>query len=483
MVENINEARMFSERANSPKYFDKLVGSSVSVEDAKCRMKHYSNMFNRYQENKEQYKLFSGYSETPILSTQYFNASVAAYVSSFAGFMSIERDMDQPNALLEWLDVLGVSDLRKVMPNLGPDQFNLIGVMGKFTTEIDVTADASYSYLVGRKIIPGSARIKISRTDASGDVTKVELVDAGQGEFMAKAGVITESSIDYRNGKIQFTLAEALDPNKKDTCVLVAAEDTTGTPNFNVIGTDSNGDPMYLNRRYDNRFMAKMEQIGLSTVPDMLSAEYNITSLAAMKKAIGTDMATFLFTKLREMYTKLINSRLVTTLADSYQGDTMYYDLSVNSQKYHDFRSNLDFFNAIMIDVESELAKKSVKGITTTAYIAGANSSNMFQKCSAIGKFEKNEKATYINDLLGWFDGIPVLRSTDIGNGDIYAIHKTPDGQMAPLVRGIYLPLTDCPNVGNYNNPTQMASGIYYQEGIKSLAPELVQKVTIVANV
>jgi hypothetical protein len=165
----------------------------------------------------------------------------------------------------------------------------------------------------------------------------------------------------------------------------------------------------------------------------MLSAEYNITSLAAMKKAIGTDMATFLFTKLREMYTKLINSRLVTTLADSYQGDTMYYDLSVNSQKYHDFRSNLDFFNAIMIDVESELAKKSVKGITTTAYIAGANASNMFQKCSAIGKFEKNEKATYINDLLGWFDGVPVLRSTDIANGDIYAIHKTPDGQMAPL--------------------------------------------------
>jgi hypothetical protein len=86
-----------------------------------------------------------------------------------------------------------------------------------------------------------------------------------------------------------------------------------------------------------------------------------------------------------------------------------------------------------MIDVESELAKKSVKGITTTAYIAGANASNMFQKCSAIGKFEKNEKATYINDLLGWFDGVPVLRSTDIANGDIYAIHKTPDGQMAPL--------------------------------------------------
>lgn len=439
----INEAKMFSEKAGNAKYLDRLINSSVSKDDAKCRLNVYNKMFSRYAENKAEYqKLFSGYSETPILSTQYFNASVAAYVSSFAGFLSIERDMDQPNALVEWLDVLGVSDLRKVMPNLGPDQFTNVSVMGKFTSDITVTADPSYIYLVGRKIIPGTARIKISKTvqvtDTTGthdEVQKIELVDTGQGEFMSKANVITESSIDYRNGNIKFTLVDALNPDNKDTCVLLAAEDTTGTPNFNVIGEDASGNPMYLNRRQDSRFMAKMEQIGLSTVPDMLSAEYNITSLAAMKKAIGTDMATFLFTKLREMYIKLINSRLVTCLADGYQGDTMYYDLSLNSQKYHDFRSNLDFFCSIMIDVESQLAQKAVKGITTTAYIAGANSSNMFQKCTAIGKFEKNEKATYINDLLGWFDGVPVLRSTDIPSTDIYAIHKTPDGQMAPLAK------------------------------------------------
>jgi len=91
---------------------------------------------------------------------------------------------------------------------------------------------------------------------------------------------------------------------------------------------------------------------------------------------------------------------------------------------------------------------------------------------------------TYINDLLGWYDGIPVLRSTDIAEGDnsegvFYAIHKTADGQMAPLARGIYMPLTDTPTIGNYNNPTQMASGIYYQEGVRYMAPELVQKVVI----
>ncbi len=103
---------------------------------------------------------------------------------------------------------------------------------------------------------------------------------------------------------------------------------------------------------------------------------------------------------------------------------------------------------------------------------------------------------TYISDLLGWYNGIPVLRSTDIKEdvvtttdqttgetkketfGTFYAIHKTHDGQMAPLARGIYMPLTDTPTIGNYNNPTQMASGIYYQEGVRYMAPELVQKVT-----
>ena len=49
---------------------------------------------------------------------------------------------------------------------------------------------------------------------------------------------------------------------------------------------------------------------------------------------------------------------------------------------------------------------------------------------------------------------------------------------VAPLARGIYMPLTDTPTIGNYNNPTQMAAGIYYQEGTRYMAPELVQKVT-----
>lgn len=466
MANLINEARMFSENLMNEKVSSRLRGSSVSDIDSKIRRNEYQKVFSRYKDLKDEYqKMFSGYSESPLLSTQYFNATVSSYVSSFAGFMSIERDMDQPNGLISWMDVLGVTDYRTVVPNLGPDNFGGVSAQGRFEADINVTSDQAYTYLVGRKIIPGTLRIKITKKDG----TKMELIDAGQGQFMSVAGVITASKIDYKNGNVSFTLATALTPGD-DKCTIVGSEDVIGTPSLLNGAAAAN---------HENRFLAKLQQVGISTVPDMLSAEFNIASIAAMKKSIGTDVATFLFTKLREIFTKVINTRLVNTLSAGYTGNTIEIDLESNSKKYMDYRSNLDYFVSALIEVESALAQKAVKGVTTTAYIAGANASNMFQKCTAIGKFQKNDKSTYINDLLGWYDGVPVLRTTDLAVDEVYAIHKTADGQMAPLVRGIYLPLTDTPTIGNYENPVQAASGVFYQENCKMIAPELCQRFTV----
>ena len=403
----------YSQFMSTPEMQVALRNSSVSADDARLRGIEYAKMFSRNEDmfgvnmnnaNLLQ-KTFSGYSETPLLSTQYFNASVASYVSSFAGYMSIERDFDQPNGLFYWFDVLGVSDLRPVIPNLGADNYQDVQTMGHF--ESDLTVDGTttdYDYIVGRKLIPGTIRVKIQDKDNK----KYELVDDGQGHFMAVAGVIS-------------------------------------------------------------------------------SGEYDIAALGAMKKATGSDMATFLFTKLRELYTKCINGNLVRTLEGGYTGDVMD-DLDLSNgptglaDKFYDYRSRIDLFDSYLINVESALATKVVKGVNTTAYVAGNRAANQFQKGGVIGRWEKNTKMSYINDLLGWYNGIPVLRSTDVveaeGEGTFYAIHKTPDGQMAPLARGIYMPLTDTPTVGNYANPTQMAAGIYYQEGTRIMAPELAQKVT-----
>lgn len=479
----------------TPQMMEALINSSVSAEDANLRSREYAKMFSRNDDMRELFgigsantnllqKTFSGYAETPLLSTQYFNASVASYVSSFAGYMSIERDFDQPNGLFYWFDVLGVSDMRTVVPNLGPDNYQDINSMGGFQMNISDNTTAAYSTLTGRKILPGTVRVKITSTNS-----KIELIDNGQGEFMSVPGVLAASGngINYLTGKIDFTLANAT--SGSDTILIIGKEDVTGTP-CNTIGA-SNSHAM------DKRFLGKMQQLALNTVPDMLVAEYNIASLGAMKKATGADMATFLFTKLRELYTKIINYKLVSTLESGYVGNTMI-DLDLSNATgigfdpnygggayknfFTDYRSRVDLFDAYLVNVETELASKAVKGVDVTAYVAGLQACNQFQKGSVIGKWERNTKMTYISDLLGWYNGIPVLRSTDIqesqGEGTFYAIHKTKDGQMAPLARGIYMPLTDTPTVGNYNNPTQMAAGIYYQEGTKYMAPELAQRVT-----
>lgn len=474
----------YSQFMQTPEMMAALVNSSVSVEDARIRANEYAKLFSRNDEMKDVFglgnsnnllqKTFSGYAETPLLSTQYFNASVASYVSSFAGYMSIEKDFDQPNGLFYWFDVLGVTDMRSVIPNLGPDNYQDIQAMGNFQLSITPTTSTAYSALVGRKLIPGTVRVKVVT-----ETEKYELVDDGQGNFMAVAGKISKGSLNYLNGRIEFELGEALTGDAtKESITIVGKEDVTGTPS-NTIGA-SNA------HQFDKRFLAKMQQIGLATVPDMLVAEYNIAALGAMKKATGADMATFLFTKLREIYTKVINFKLVTTLEEGYLGSVMD-DLDLNRatgdmvQRFHDYRSQVDLFDAYLVNVESALANKAVKGVTVTAYVAGNQAANQFQKGSFIGKWERNTKSSYINDLLGWYNGIPVLRSTDVvedeGYATFYAIHKTADGQMAPLARGIYMPLTDTPTIGNYNNPTQMASGIYYQEGTKYMAPELAQKV------
>lgn len=474
----------YSHYLQTPQMMEALMNSSVSADDARLRGQEYAKMFTRNDEMKNMFgfgqdnlmqKTFSGYAETPLMSTQYFNASVAAYVSSMAGFLAVERDFDQPNGLFYWFDVLGVSDLRNVVPNLGPDLYQDLNPTGSFELNLTPSTNPKYDTLVGRKVIPGTVRVKIATA-----TEKFELIDNGQGVFMAVAGKLTDGKINYLNGRVEFTLTTALTGTAStESIVVVGKEDVTGTPS-NTIGASN----AHAN---DKRFLAKMQQLPLGTVPDMLVAEYNIAALGAMKKATGTDMATFLFNKLRELYTKMINGKLVTTIDEGYNGNVMSdLDLSITSttlsSKFYDYRSRIDLFDAYLVNVESTLATKAVKGVTVTAYLAGNNAATTFSKGGIIGKFEKNTKMSYINDLLGWYDGIPVLRSTDIkeqaDESVFYAVHKTKDGQMAPLARGIYMPLTDTPTIGNYNNPSQMASGIYYQEGIKTMAPELVQKIS-----
>lgn len=460
-----NESRLFSEQANNAAFNRVLRAGSNSNRTAALRKDTYQKVFSRYNDMKESAKMFSGMAEIPLLSNQYFNATMASYVRSFAGFIAIERDMDQPTALLYYMDLLGVTNNRTVLPNIGQENLKNINARFQVSSVLDQTNDIT----TGKKLIPGSVVITLIPDGKTNEA--IEVKDDMKGNLLAPAGVLEIGEVDYTAaGKIKFKIATGNTTfthlGGTDKYSIIAYEDVAGTPDWN--GTAPG----------NNRFKLDMQNVTITSEPDMLIAESNLMAMASMQKAIGVNPQDIAGAKLTELYTKLINQKLVHCITDSYQGSTVQIDPEPAS--FTDFNSRLNKFSSELIEVDAALAKKSVKGIFATAYIVGENVANYFRKLGQVGAFVDNRDSTYINDLVGHYNGIPVLRHMDIGADEGYAIHKTSDGQLAPVMRGIYLPLTNTPSIGSYQNPTQVAQGVYYQEANAPIVPELVQKFQLV---
>lgn len=466
----VNEVKMFSEIAEKSGLVNANIGkASRSSEDAARRMGEYKKVFSNFMDLKEQMKNFSGYSESALVSNQYFNATVNSYVNSFSGFLAIERAMDQPVALLQWLDVLGVSDNRKVLPNLGAE--TLTNINSKYTySTVLVVGTAVYTIASGKKLIPGSLSIALTHI-ATGSV--VTLTDDKKGGLLAAPGVLdagagaTATGVNYLTGAIHVNIGAGFTIAVGDTLAVTAYEDAPGTPDLGGVATNQ------------NRFKTDLQYVSVASQPDLLVGESNIVALAAMQKSLGQNAQDFMIGKLTELFTKIINKSLVDIIDTKYVGTTTTIDLTAATTQYQDYQSAVQKFTGNLIDVDGELAQKSVKGVKATAYLVGANVANMFRKTKITGLWAENTDVNYVNDLIGFYDGIPVLRHTDIATNSGYAIHKTADGNMAPVARGIFLPLTNTPAIGNYANPTQVANGVFFQEAHKEIAGELCQKFTI----
>lgn len=469
-----DEIKTFSEAENcdlmlaDAEYSDCLRGSSVSDEDAMWRQSVYSEVMNRYDDLKEAYKSFSGYAEIPLLSNQYFNATMASYVRSFAGFLTIERAMDQPTALLWYNDLLGVVDNRVVLPNIGKE--NLDGINARFQAQGKlVTADNNIS--TNKKLIPGSVEVQlIHGTDPKHPVI---IKDDRNGNLLAPAGVLQQNadgkpSIDYATGTIVFNVGSAFTIGENDSYVVIGYEDVAGDPAFGQLTGPGN-----------NRFKVDMKNIVVTSEPDMLVGENNLMAVAAAQKAIGMNPQEVTGQKLTELYTKLVNGKLTKGIIDTAQGDTVTIPMDIYMTQFTDYNSRLDAFQADLVNIDTQMATQTMKATKATAYLVGEEMGNWFRKLRNTGNWTDNTDSTYINDLLGYYNGIPVLRHTDVGRKQGYAVHKTPGGEIAPLMRGIYLPLTNSPIIGNYNNPSQFAQGIYYQEANQPIFPELIVKFEI----
>lgn len=468
-----NEVKLFSEGA-SKEWMSMLIGSSRSEADALNRKAVYEKVFSNYADNRDIVnKTFSGMAEVPLLSNQYFNATMASYVRSFAGFLTIERAMDQPTALLWYMDLLGVTDNRKVLPNVGKEDLN--GINARFQSYAALTTGVNeYTIPTNKKLIPGTVEIQLIH--ALEPNKPVVIRDDRAGNLLAPAGVLAPNAsgklgVDYNTGVVTFTIGAGFTIAADDKYSIIGFEDVAGDPAFGQLTGPGN-----------NRFKVGMQNIIVTSEPDMLVAENNLMAIAAMQKAVGANPAEVTGAKLTELYTKLVNQKLVRALESMWSGNMYTIDLTKATNGYLDFSSYLEKFAAEMVNIDTELAKRSYKGVRATAYVVGEKLGNWFRKLKANGNFVDNVDTTYINDLLGYFNGVPVLRHMDLAENEGFAVVKTADGQLSPVMRGVYLPLTNTPIVGNYNNPSQFASGVYYQEANVGIVPELMMKFAIVED-
>lgn len=471
--------RRFSEIKTSSNLMKRLAVSSRSTIDLNSRLeahtKAFSNLDGLMSTSTRSFAGTAGLNSLAGLQPQqYVDVTVAAMIKSIAGFFTIERGLDAPRAMLPFVNLVTTNEsmtvdgfrenpAELVSRNIGPDFDPLTGRSpirsAQNVVTFPVTADATtISYLdttAKGSFVPCSLKIHVSA-----GTKKFTLTDNGKGEILAPAGTgVTGGSINYKNGLIKVEFATGSKLVDGDSYTLDVAYDTPRTP--------------------INRVKGDLDYYELTTYPQSILAESNMIANLVAQKSMGINMNEVLKKKVMEEYVKMINRSVVEAIVNNVQGAPVKVDLSGYSIKHNGYESYLHLFTHGLTQVNSELTSKSWKSVETSAYLVGIRVAEIFKACTIINTFVPNKDAAYIEDLVGYYNGIPVVQSFRVDPYTGYAIHKTSDGLMAPLARGIFLPVNDLPEVGNFNNPTQTASGIFSYEGIKFLTSELIQEFVV----
>lgn len=448
-----------------------LETSSMSADDAENRARNWDKVFSNLDEIVEDRTYAAGspgYSSTGLHGIEFFDATVAAMIKSYSGIFSVERAMEQPNASLPYMNLYGVKTGRQVTPNIGVSdtfmesdgyvsvQAVTAGDIGTASTTMDKDAAGTLA-LAALPLVPGSLKITLT---VGADVHIV--TDNGAGALVAAPGVLALGTVDY-----------GLDDNAP--AIVFQAGSEIGTAATDVKVEYVQDTPKELN----DKLKPELEYYNASTSPIIVPYEINQVANLSAKKALGINMRQLTLSQITDEYTKVINKKTVMQVEASASSKTeCTVDLSAFSIATSDFRTYLESFMAQLRAVDTAMAKKTEKGVNVSAFLVSLRLGDIFNQLDMItSKWVPNKEMSYVDDVIGYYNGIPVVRSkwvADAGaNLQGYAIHKTKEGQLAPLMRGIFLPLTNMDEVGSFDNPLLKSGGIFSYEGISMLTQDL----------
>lgn len=373
-------------------------------------------------------------------------------IRSIVPFLAREVSLDNPSALIYTLDIIDKVTDEVAFPNVGSVTENSLQ-LSKFNHSQTIQSETlEYVLVTGTMILPGTVNL---------NVRGYTVKDNGGGLLVApgEVGLDAGSTVDYRKGKIVAKFIEDKKLVTGDKVTLSYDRDTPTTP--------------------INGYRSQVRSLTVETQPQVVLVENNLINNVTLKKSTGMDPYVTLQKRVVEFYTQKINKLAIDQLSALPLGTPLEINLqdTANNKAVEPFNATLLRFNYQLTQLGSELLRKANQATHLSTLLVGNGVSNLI---ASIPGFRVNQDVTYIDSLIGYLGNIAVVRSGLIPDWDGYAIHKTPGGEVAPLIRPMYLPLTDLPEAVNYNNPAQTQGGLYSRESVAPLEPKLALKFTVI---
>jgi hypothetical protein len=187
-----------------------------------------------------------------------------------------------------------------------------------------------------------------------------------------------------------------------------------------------------------------------------------------------------------DLYVAYVNNLLMVgihTRSAQLEGTDELADLTVDLSSYGsqiiaDPARKYDELSALLNKADAKMLGNCNLGVT--AWVVGTRIATIMG--SDTFRFTKSD--TYnsqMNTLIGVYDGKPVLRhqyidkfiDTTDNYGNIFGVHRDPNGEVGFMAYGEFLPIHTTDNVYNYNNPLQFAKALCSQIGTKIIEPTL----------
>lgn len=377
-------------------------------------------------------------------------ASMKAYLESYAGYIAIERPLTQMKELIVYKDMVTKGTGRVVMPMIGKQDPR--GTAEAKTTSTIPVGTPVGTIELGSAVVPGSVMI-VAILNGDG----ATIIDDRKGTLLAAGGVLKTGTIDYNTGKIEYETGVA--PIAGDEFKITYSKDMlpSNTP---------------------ERIKPVQHYFEITAKVNKFEYEFDLITAAINTKSLGSDLAADMQDAVKDEHLMSINNQLVKALKEGYAGTTLTIDLSSFSVAAGRFDSLLRTFASGLTSVDTALGKKTYKAVVATAYVVGDGLGDVFASMTDSDYWVPNNTG-FINGLIGFYKGRAVLRHLSLDRFEGFAVHKTADGELAPTALGIFLPATDLPLVGNFNNTNEIAGGIYAVEGADLLTSDLAMRFEI----